>query len=407
MKITYLTKTAILISFVLGSFDHLTAQIHAIEPTLKEKALQSIENGDIEQGYAQISTWIQSHPFDHEAYRYRAQLYETTKQFREAEADYNSLIELAPTNREGLLGRGRVLYRLKKYQSAKLDFEACLTAPPGETTQIIYRQSATGGGTSEIFTAQTDNPAFIFYHLGLCSIALGQFDEAIVLLDSAIHHNPALADFWAEKGKAKAALGDKEKALQDYEVALELNPDYFLVRQRIAFLRNDDEMTQLEELNLAVMDYPDDPETYLQRGYFLFNLRYYQESIHDFDQVLAIDPEDSQALIYRGKAYSSLNNLDAAENDFSEVIRLDESDVEAYIARGQIRYRAVNLEAALADFRMALQYDPEDPSGYYHRGITLHRMGKIAQACPDFLRAKELGMKEAEGVWQKVCSTSD
>jgi hypothetical protein len=34
-----------------------------------------------------------------------------------------------------------------------------------------------------------------------------------------------------------------------------------------------------------------------------------------------------------------------------------------------------------------------------------YRMSKISGACPDLLRAKELGMKEAEAVWNKICNS--
>lgn len=404
LKIRYLIKRAGFSLLIFFSAYKVDAQIPNNVPTLKDRALQALEEGNISLAYTQLSSWIQSHPFDSEGYKYRAQLYEKTNQFIEAEADYNSLLELDPSNREGLLARGRILYRLKKYENARLDFKACLIALPGETTQVFYRQSATGNGTSQIFTAQTKNPAFIFYHLGLCNIAIGDFPEAIAMLDSAIYHNPKEADFWSEKGKANASYGDKETALKNYQMALKLNPDHFLARQRISFLQNQEDMSQLEELNLIVLEYPDKSESYLQRGYFFYQLKRYVEAIKDFDQVLAMDREDSQALIYRGKAHSSLQNWDAAENDFSQAIELNEKDVEAYLARGQNRYRAANLESAMADFIWVLSYDPEDPIGYYHRGITLHRLGKIREACPDLLRAKELGMEEAETVWNKICN---
>lgn len=350
LKIRHLLKIAFFFLLIFNCFYKVGAQITTSELPEKIRALQALEGGDISLAYTQINAWIQSHPKDAEAYKYRAQLYENNKQFIEAEADYNIFLELNPSNREGLLARGRVLYRLKKFENAKVDFKACLTALPGETTQVIYRQSASGRGTSQIFTAQTENPAFIFYHLALCSIAIGEYPEAIAILDSAIYHNPREADFWAEKGKAYASLDEEEKALENYEKALELNSNHFLARQRISFLRNEKQLTQLEELNLIMLDYPDEPESYLQRGYFLFQNKRFAEAITDFDQVLEMDQEDTQVLIYRGKSHSSLKNWDAAENDFSQVIKLNEKDVEAYLARGQNRYRAVRLESALADF---------------------------------------------------------
>lgn len=368
-----------------------------------DKALEAMEDEDNGKAFLLFNSWLMDHPGDIEAYWYRAVLLEEFEQYETALADYNILLEMSPNRGEALMARGRVRYRLGQYEKAKEDFKAFLITPPGETTQIIYRKSATGEGISQIFTAQTENPSQAYYHLGLCSIALEENEEAIFYLDSAIYYNPEEADFYVEKGKAQAQMGDNILARESYERALELNPDHFLAIQRKVFLTQNADEAALEELTRAIMESPGNPEPFKQRGYFRLMKSDPAGAIEDFNEVLLLDQEDIETWYYRGKANASLKNWDNAETDYSNSMEIGGPNAEVFLARGQARYNSKKLDAALADFTMAIFHDQENPSGYYHRGITLQRMGNIAEACPDLLKAKEMGLEEATTVWGKVC----
>jgi tetratricopeptide (TPR) repeat protein len=403
LKTKHLKTKLTCLFFVFCQFQDAISQNTFQEHEMKAFAIQKIESGETPLAKALLTSWLKDYPFDPEAYWYRAQIYEYGNEYSEAYADYTFLLQLDPTNKEAIIGRGRVGYKLKKYESAKGDFKASLAILPGKPIPVIYSRSATAMGNPENLTDQCENPAYIYYHIGLCNNALEEYNQAIQYLDSAISLIPTEPDFFVEKALAIQKLGDESLALATYHKALDLNPNHFLARQRVALMSNDEVMIQLEELNLSVLEYPDYPGTYVERGLFLLKHKYYKEAYEDFDKVLLMDPEDTQTLVYRGKASSLLENWEAAEADFSRAIEVDQNDVEAYLFRGQNHYRTSKLELALADFTAAIMLDPGDASFYYHRGITLHRMSKISEACPDLLRAKEMGMKEAEDVWNKIC----
>lgn len=362
-----------------------------------------MEDEDNGKAFLLFNSWLMDHPGDIKAYWYRAVLLEEFEQYETALADYYILLEMNPDRAEALMASGRVRYRLGQYEKAKEDFKAFLITPPGETTQIIYRKSATGEGITRIFTAQTENPSQAYYHLGLCSIALGENEEAVSYLDSAIYYDPEEADFYVEKVKAQDQMGEKELAQESYERALELNPDHFLAIRRMVFLTQNADEEALEELTRATMESPGNPEQFKQGGYFRLMNSDPEGTIEDFTEVLLLDPEDIETWYYRGKANASLKNWDDSGTDYSNSLEMGGPNAEVFLARGQARYISKKLDAALADFTMAIFHDQENPSGYYHRGITLQRLGKIAEACPDLLKAKEMGMEEAAIVWEAVC----
>lgn len=402
--VALIVKKAIFLSLILFTISFICRAQGTIQDSERfEKAMEALEENDDGKAFLLFNSWLIDHPDDTEAYWYRALLLEDFEQYETALADYNILLEMNPDRREALLARGRVRYRLGQFEKAKEDFKAFLIAPPGETTQIIYRKSSKESGISQIFTAQTENPSQAFYHLGLCSIALSENEEALSYLDSAIFYDPKEADFYVEKGKAFAQKGDKESAQKSYEKALELNPDHFLANQRMSFLSQNTDEEALEELTRAIMEFPENPDPFKQRGYFRLMNFDPEGAIEDFNQVLLFDPGDIETMYYRGKANASLKEWVKAEIDYSNSLEMGGPNAEVFLARGQARYISKKLDAALADFNMAIFHDQENPSGYYHRGITLQRMGNITEACPDLLKAKEMGMEEAATVWEAVC----
>lgn len=353
------------------------------------------------QGY--FDQWIQTHPTDQEALWLRGQAFQNQGNLDRALSDYNALLVLNPQSAEALFERGRVRYQLKQYQEAIADFENFIKTPPGETTRILFKISPGDNAVSGVTTAQTGSEEQAYYHLGLCSIALEEYDFALLYLDEAIGLNPKVADFHAEKGRALARLGDNVPAIEAYEIALQLDPDHLPAKQGISLVKTGGDEVLQEQLDQVIADSAANSQTYKQRGFYRMNHDDPSGAVEDFTAAIALDAEDSESFFYRGKTHYRLKNWKLAEADFSEAITLESENPDYYLARGQSRYVSQNLDAAVADFTVVVSLDPEFASGFYHRGIALQRMGKIQEACPDLLKAINLGMEEAKLVWEKVC----
>lgn len=369
----------------------------------RQVGLEAYEKNDLSLAFALLDSWLRDHPDDGEIYLYRARIRSQWKEYPLAEADLTAYVTFYPEQGEVYMERGRIRFQQKHFKLALEDFETYLRLPKGETTQVIYRRSATGSGFSQIFTAQTANPSQAYYHLGLCSIELKEFPQALSYLDSAIRYQPDEADYYSEKGKALAQMGEKSEARTYYQKALEINPDHFLSRQRMVFLTQNTDEAALEELTLAIASAPENPETFKQRGYFRLSHKDPLGAKEDFLQALTLDSKDSQLWFYLGKSWVDLKNFRESENAFSKALELDPQNTEVLLTRGQSRYRMNEFRGALADFTLVTFYDPEYASGYYHKGIALQRISGGKSACSDFKKAMDLGMSEAKAAWAKVC----
>lgn len=372
----------------------------------RDLGIEAFEKEDWSSAQAQFDQWLQTHPTDYEAYWYRGQTFQNQGILDRALSDFNSLLALQPEYAEAMFERGRVRYLLKQYEEAREDFENYLKTPPGETTRILYKIGPGNTGVSAVTTDQTGRQDEAYYHLGLCSIAVEEYEFAIFYLDEAIVINPTEPDFFAEKGRALARLGDNVPAMESYEIALKLDPDHLPAKQGLALVQTGGDAVLLEQLDEVIADSTANSQTFKQRGFYRMNHQNEQGAIEDFSQALVLDPMDSESHFYLGKVFAKQKNWTKAEYHYSAAIDLEPQNAEYYLARGQARYISGKLDPALADFTLTVTHDPEHASGYYHRGITYQRMGKIKEACAELSISAKLGMEAAEDVMTKVCGTN-
>jgi len=313
------------------------------------------------------------------------------------------LLTLNPSFSEAYFERGRARFALKQYQEAIQDFENFLQLPPSETDRILYRVAPSDTFISGVATIQSAGQEQAYYHLGLCSIALQEYDFAIFYLNEAIILNPQQPDFYAERGRAMTRLGENVAAIESYEKALDLDPDHLPARQGLAMVKTGGDTVLLAHLDQVIAENSGNSQTYKQRGFYRMSHNEDKRAIEDFSRAISLDPKDSESFFYRGKVHTRLKAWANAESDYSEAIGLDPVNPEYLLARGQLRYVNGQLEEALADFTEAIGQDPDFATGYYHRGITFQRMGRVSEACSELLKAKTLGMEAAATVLKKVC----
>lgn len=368
--------------------------------------IEAFNAEDYETAFLLFDSWVRQHPNDPKGYWYRGQVYEIFEGEGKILAleNYNIAMTLDPEMAEVYLSRGRLKLKLQRFDEAEEDFQIYLQLPKGETTQVIYRKSSTDKGFSGMFTAQTENPSQILYHIALSRMGLEDYENAISYLDSAIFYDPDEADYYAERGKALMKLGKEDEAMEALKKAVKIEPEHYLARQWIVLLEDGEDRERLDELTRAISSNPENPQVWKLRGYYRFAQDDWKGALEDLSEAIMLHPEDVESLLYRAKTFAKLKEWEKAEKDFSEALFLDEQDPELILGRGQARYYLNKTDLALADFVQLIAMDPENASAYYHRGITLFRMKRTEEACQDLKKSLELGMGQAKAVIEKICA---
>ena len=139
-------------------------------------------------------------------------------------------------------------------------------------------------------------------YLKLCQ----KYDEAIECYEKAIKLKPQNADYWLGKADTLSAMGQVLApywgAKDCYEKAIELSPE--------------------------------DPYIWNNFGSFLFQPRWYDESISCFNQAIRFKPEMPEAWINKGRALCYQGNFDESIPCFDAAISADSGYSEAWEGKG-------------------------------------------------------------------------
>jgi tetratricopeptide (TPR) repeat protein len=148
--------------------------------------------------------------------------------------------------------------------------------------------------------------------------------------EEEFHEYPPIklvANVLNSRGMAWARADNLEKAREDYEKAIEVNPDY--------------------------------ANAYNNRGNIKSKQKDYAGAMADYDRAIGLNGLFVEAHFNRGIAREDLGDLTGAIEDFSRAIDLDSNYGDAYMRRGNVKERLGDYPGALSDYDRVLEIDPE------------------------------------------------
>jgi len=154
--------------------------------------------------------------------------------------------------------------------------------------------------------------------------------------------------------------GDYEKAIENYNMAILLNPVFSEAYFNRALC-----YYQLKNYDKSIADYskaaeldPKNPNIYNNKGDAFYRKQDYASAIKDYDKAVMLNPNYLKALYNRALSYASLEDYDKAVDDFTKVVKLKPDFAEAYHLRGLAYEYAGDLDASIKDYEKALELNP-------------------------------------------------
>jgi len=201
-----------------------------------------------------------------------------------------------------------------------------------------------------------------------------------------------LADAYAARGTAFVIGRDLDKAIEDFDHALMLDPDRVVVvgyRAAAHLSRHDYDAAIADFSRVIALDPSDNDALYSRAG--AYRAKGDNDSaIADYSRVIEIDPGFQPAIAYRGIAYRAKEEIDRAIEDFDRLIAINPDDAGALNLRGSAYRDKEDADHALFDFDRALTLDPDNATIIDNRGFAELMFGHFAQAETDFARALQL-----------------
>ena len=157
-----------------------------------------------------------------------------------------------------------------------------------------------------------------------------------------------------------------------------------------AFSKSGDYDKALDEFNQAIRLNPGLAAAYYNRGEIYFKRGDYAQAIRDFTRTVEIAPDYTFAYYSRGVANEKSGDIEEAILDFTHTVRLKPSYAPAYNDRARAFYRLGHLREALRDSELALSVAPDTPAYLATHSQILAALGRNEGAFAMLEKAMEI-----------------
>ncbi|MCX8202487.1 MAG: tetratricopeptide repeat protein [Candidatus Micrarchaeota archaeon] len=176
------------------------------------------------------------------------------------------------------------------------------------------------------------------------------------------------AEAYYEKGNYYYEQGDYDRAIENYNMAIILNPKFLecYFNRALCYYNKKNYDKAIDDYTKAIEIDPDNPMIYNNRGDAYYRKQDFERAIADYNKAISINPEYLKAYYNRGLAYASMQDYESGVENFTKVIELDPNFVEAYNARGLAYEFLEKYDEAIADYQKALEINPNFTEAQEH-----------------------------------------
>ena len=260
------------------------------------------------------------------------------------------------------------------------------------------------------------------------------FQDAVLGVE--IPQGNATAEIWLERGNQLFRLRRYDEAVEAFERAIALKPEFIhlayygkglaLWGENVALWgENENDEAALASLELATETQPDFAPAFLYKTMVLFNLRRLEQALVAIERAIEIEENNANLYVFqaailssfelseialsqaieiaprsfyyyeRAEFYRDQGKPELALADYNQVIQLNPNDAEAYYIRGELYENQGKPELALANYNQLIQLNPNDAEAYFHRAKFYRDQGKPELALADYNQVIQLDPQDA------------
>ncbi|MBB5269748.1 tetratricopeptide repeat protein [Algibacter amylolyticus] len=237
----------------------------------KKVLRKALRTTDLNERIKLLNQVIDEEPKNLDAYFYRATAKNDLGDYSGAIVDYSKIIIVEP-DADTYYNRGNSKYSLKDFTGAKVDYAKAYMLD--------------------------ENFIDALYSLACVKLDLGEFDRAIDDFTTIIKQVPDNPNIYALRAIAYKAVEKNTAAVEDYSMAIALDPS---------------------------------ADNYYNRGAFLMDIKYFEEAQSDLTRSLRLNRNNAFGYFYRGASNLFLGAFDNSISDFTKAISFDTMDFDAYL----------------------------------------------------------------------------
>lgn len=358
-----------------GAAQAVTSATFAL-PRLNLGALPPPVRAALQQAYDTAD----AHPGDPSALGRLGMILHAYEQYNSADACYRAARELAPQSMSWTYLSAVVDAELGKNMAAAAAFRRALAIEPGYWPARLRLADALLNG--------------------------GDLDASRTEYEALVRDFPELAVAHYDLGRLLWTRGDAAAAVERYQRAVELEPQFGRAHYALALAFRDAGAGERAETHLnayrrlgprrpvpadrllnEIRSMKGTGRDLLAEGARLGRAGHLAESIAMHLKAVDADPADAQAHVNLISLYGRTGRPDSAEKHYRAALALGSSLAEAHYNYGVLLAASSRYEDAAAAFRQALDVDAFYASAHHNLAALLARQGKLDDAAGHFGRA--------------------
>jgi len=229
------------------------------------------------------------------------------------------------------------------------------------------------------------------WRLGELASALEDFNQAATLL-------PEFAAVYNNRGNALLALQSPNEASRDFDRAILLVPAYAAAYNNRAIAE-----VQLDKTDAALADFAkaaelaqNAPAPINGRGKLHLDLGRPYLALRDFSRAIAIEPSYRPAYRNRALTRIALQQYSVAIDEMTNALTFAPNDPSLLLTRALAQTKSQNYAVALADLDKLVAATPKSAPALAERGHVRALLGSFPEAMDDFSKAIEIDPKSRD-----------
>lgn len=216
--------------------------------------------------------------------------------------------------------------------------------------------------------------------------------DSLPVYEDLIAQEPTNGRLFTLRASAHWAMGDAQKALADYDQAIELGyTSSHAYASRGLFLSAMGEPEKaIADFTKAIDADPKDEVSYMNRASVYMATGDYEKATEDYSSALKFRSENPVLYSQRAVAYKLQGKLEDSLKDYDQAIAIVDKDISAWMGRGFVKFQLGRFQAAVDDFSKVIEMAPQSAVAFNNRGFNYQQLKQFDKALADYQRATEL-----------------
>lgn len=242
------------------------------------------------------------------------------------------------------------------------------------------------------------NVPLLFNIIGACYKALGQLNHAVQMFQSAVNLKPDYAEAYKNLGITFKDLNLLDDAVKSFKKSIEFDSNNAVLHFYLAniFEELDQFENSISHHQRAIVINPNFSESFNNLGNVLTKNKRLNDAIENYQYAIEINPNFPEAYNNLGNAYKDLGKLQIAIKSYKKALEINQNFAEALYNLGVVQQKLRLLEDSIVSFNNAIKINPRFAEAHNSLGSSLNSLGCHVDAMESCNKAIAIDLNYAE-----------